>query len=109
MERGDILELRAGRKLRGHEQRGSRYAVVVQSEDYWPTSTLVVVPTSQSAQTREYRPLVEVRASKTTALVDQMGAADISRFGEHVGSVSAAELDEIDSAIILFLGLSARL
>ena len=109
MERGDVLELRAHREARGHEQRGRRLAVVLQSEEFWPTSTLVVAPTSTSAQFREYRPRISIRNEQTTVLVDQLSTFDLSRFGEQIGRVSKPELAEIDGAIVLFLGLSERL
>ena len=109
MERGDVLELRAHREARGHEQRGPRLAVVLQAEEFWPTSTLVVAPTSMSAQRREYRPQVRISNERTSVLVDHISTFDLSRFGEFVGRVSEPELAEIDSAVILFLGLSERL
>jgi mRNA interferase MazF len=108
LERGDVLELRAPRGARGHEQSGSRYAIVLQAGEFWPASTVVVVPTSRSAPPRRFRPLVTIRAGKTTVLVDQIAAFDVSRFGEHVESVSEASLAEIDQAVIRFLGLSGR-
>jgi mRNA interferase MazF len=97
------------RGAKGHEQHGHRYAVVLQSDEFWPLSTVVIAPTSQSAHPREYRPFVSVRDHRTVVLVDQLGASDLSRFGNPVGRVSEPELSEIDSAVILFLGLSERL
>ena len=38
--RGDVYRLRSPRATRGHEQRGARYAVEVQSDDL-PLSTLL--------------------------------------------------------------------
>ena len=109
MERGDVLELRGRREARGHEQRGRRFAVVLQSEEFWPASTLVVAPTSTTAQFREYRPSISIRDERTAVLVDQLSTFDLSRFGDRVGHVSEPELTEIDGAIVLFLGLSERL
>ncbi len=106
MERGDVLELRTPRGARGHEQQGRRYAIVVQAGAFLPASSVVVVPTSTSAARHPYRPRVTVREHETTVLVDQIAAHDISRFGEPVGTVSRASLDEIDSAVVRFLGLS---
>src|SRR5579862_8478456 len=106
LERGDVIELRAPRGARGHEQRGDRYAIVVQSGAFWPTSTVVVVPTSTSAAPRAYRPRLPVAGRETTVLVDQISAHDVSRFGEPVGAVSRASLDTIDEAVVRFLGLS---
>ena len=57
--RGDVYELKASRDARGHEQRGNRYAVVVQS-DLLPLSTLLVAPTSTSARPTSFRPEIEI-------------------------------------------------
>ena len=48
---------RAPRANRGHEQRGTRFAVVVQS-DSLPLSTLLVAPTSTSARAASFRPRI---------------------------------------------------
>ncbi|WP_139811621.1 type II toxin-antitoxin system PemK/MazF family toxin, partial [Mycobacterium avium] len=53
--RGEVFRLRAPRPARGHEQSGSRYAVVVQS-DQLPLSTWLVAPTSTSARAASFRP-----------------------------------------------------
>src|SRR4051794_23553898 len=57
--RGDVHRLRAPRSARGHEQQGSRYAVVVQS-DALPLSTLIVAPTSTSARPASFRPEINL-------------------------------------------------
>jgi mRNA-degrading endonuclease toxin of MazEF toxin-antitoxin module len=62
-----------------------------------------------SAQHREYRPQVRISNERTSVLVDHISTFDLSRFGEFIGRVSEPELAEIDSAVILFLGLSERL
>jgi len=43
--RGDPYRLPAPKDVRGHEQSGSRFAAVVQSDDL-PLSTLIIAPTS---------------------------------------------------------------
>jgi mRNA interferase MazF len=105
MERGDLLELRAPRNARGHEQKGRRYAVVVQADEVWPASTVIVAPTSTSAPPRFYRPTIRIGKTRTTVMVDQLGAYDLSRFGDSIGSVSRRELGEIEQALVDVLGL----
>ncbi|MGQ0668157.1 MAG: type II toxin-antitoxin system PemK/MazF family toxin [Actinomycetota bacterium] len=51
MRRGDVYEFRSPRG-RGHEQRGERYGVVVQSDLLLPRSVVIVAPTSRSARRR---------------------------------------------------------
>ncbi|MDP5184227.1 type II toxin-antitoxin system PemK/MazF family toxin [Blastococcus sp. BMG 814] len=62
--RGEVFRLRAPREARGHEQAGSRYAVVVQS-DQLPLSTWMVAPTSTSARPATFRPEVEILSGST--------------------------------------------
>lgn len=102
--RGDIHRLRSDRRTTGHEQSGARFAVVLQSNDL-PLSTAVVAPTSTSARPATFRPEVEIEGTSTLVLVEQLAAVDLSRLGDRVGSVHAAELTAIDQALALVLDL----
>lgn len=103
--RGDIYRLRDDRAAKGHEQRGPRYAVVVQS-DALLTSTLLAAPTSQSARPTSYRPEVTVNGERSRVLVEQLQAVDPERrFGPHVGRLTAEERESLDDAIRLVAGL----
>lgn len=103
--RGDIYRLRDNRDGRGHEQRGARYAVVLQS-DALLTSTLIAAPTSHSARPASYRPEISIGDTSARVLVEQLQAVDPEkRFGQHVGRLSAAERARVDEAIRLVTGL----
>lgn len=102
--RGDIHRLRAPRNTKGHEQRGPRFAVVLQSDDLM-LSTLLVAPTSRSAQARIFRPTVAVEGQETQVLVEQTAAVSPERLGDLVGHVTRQELDDIDRAVKLVLEL----
>jgi len=102
--RGDVYELRATRDAKGHEQRGSRYAVVVQS-DLLPLSTWLVAPTSTSARPASFRPSIAVRGTTTLVLVEQIAAVAPERLGQLVGHLSHQELVEVDGAIRTVLQL----
>ncbi|MEU8197392.1 type II toxin-antitoxin system PemK/MazF family toxin [Microbispora amethystogenes] len=71
--RGDVYRLRAPRGAVGHEQRGERFAIVLQSDGF-ALSTLVVAPTSTSAGRAVFRPEIEVEGKTTRVLVDQLSA-----------------------------------
>lgn len=96
--RGDIHRLKSDRQARGREQRGARLAVVLQSE-YLPLSTVIVAPTSTVARPAEFRPEITIDGTVTRVLIEQLGAVDLSRLGEHVGTVSPHERLAIDEAI----------
>jgi len=102
--RGDVHRLRAPRAVEGHEQAGSRFAVVVQS-DALPLSTLLIAPTSTSARPASFRPEVTIAGASTRVLVEQTTAVDPSRLGEPVGHLSAHELGDLDRALLVVLGL----
>lgn len=102
--RGDIYRLRAPRGSKGHEQGGARYAVVVQSDDLM-LSTLLVAPTSASAQPRSFRPTITVANESTQVLVEQTAAVAPERLGSLVGHVSRLELEDINAALRLALEL----
>ncbi len=105
MERGDVYAFVPPRERRGHEQRGRRYAVVVQGNELVALSTVVVVPTSTEAVPSAFRPEVELAGRRTRVLVDQVGAFDVSRIGRRVGRLAHSELREVDEALQLVLGL----
>ncbi len=104
MTRGDIYRVLLPRS-RGHEQAGSRYAVIVQTDELIGLSTAIVAPTSRSAAPTSFRPEIEVREQATRVMVEQLRAVDLDRLREHVGRVSFSEQSSIDDALALALGL----
>ena len=102
--RGDIHRLKAQRGARGHEQRGTRFAVVVQS-DSLPLSTLLVAPTSTSARAASFRPEILLDGITTRVLVEQTAAVDRLRLGEHVGQLAFDELRQVEAALRIVLEL----
>ncbi|MFL6162367.1 MAG: type II toxin-antitoxin system PemK/MazF family toxin [Jatrophihabitantaceae bacterium] len=102
--RGEVYRLRAPREARGHEQAGSRYAVVVQSDEL-PLSTWLVAPTSTSARAATFRPEVEIAGRTTRVLAEQTAAIDPTRLGERAGVLRFEELRRVDAALRLVLDL----
>jgi mRNA interferase MazF len=102
--RGEVFQLRAPRQGRGHEQAGSRYAVVVQS-DQLPLSTWLVAPTSTSARAASFRPEIEVEGVTTRVLAEQTAAVDPSRLGTSVGYLSLEQTSRVDAALRIVLEL----
>ena len=102
--RGDVYRLRASRDARGHEQRGARYAVVVQSDDL-PLSTLLVAPTSTSARAASFRPEIDVDGRATRVLAEHTAAVDPNRLGDLVGHLRSDQLRQVEAALRLVLDL----
>ena len=102
--RGDVFRLRA-KDAEGHEQRGARYAVEVQS-DRIRLSTLLVAPTSTSARPSVLRPRVTMDGVTTYVLVEQTRAVDPqTRLGDFAGRLDHDEMAAVDDALRLVLGL----
>jgi mRNA interferase MazF len=102
--RGDLYRLRLAKDATGHEQRGPQYAVAIQSDQIL-LSTLIIAPTSTSAQPAIFRPEIEMDGARTRVLVDQMRAVDATRLGDFAGRLDAMETGEIDRAVRLILGV----
>jgi mRNA interferase MazF len=105
MVRGEVFRLPAPRRARDHEQRGARYAVVVQADELLGLSTLLVTPTSQSALAASFRPVITIAGAETRALVEQTTVVDPERLGHSAGRLSASEIRALDEALALILGL----
>jgi mRNA interferase MazF len=105
VNRGDVYRLPAARGARGHEQRGTRYAVVLQADELSALSTVVVAPTSTSAHPASFRPEVQVGKTKTRLMVEQLRAVDPQRLGKRAGRLAWEEMEAADSALRLVLTL----
>ena len=100
--RGDVFRLPA--RGTGHEQRGRRYAVVVQP-DWLALSTAVVAFTSRSARPTSFRPSVEVVGQETLIMCDQLASVDLRRLAEPAGCLTLAEMRQVDRALGIILDL----
>ncbi len=107
MVRGEVVRVAAPRGARGHEQRGARPAVVVQSDDLLALSTVLVAPTSRSASPATFRPLIELDGTPTHVLVDQLRALDTQAVIGSLGRLDTEELQAVDEALAVVLGLRA--
>ncbi len=105
MVRGEVFRLPPRRGPRGHEQRGARFAVIVQPDEFLDLSTTLVAPTSTSARPASFRPTITVNGQETRVLVEQTTVVDQQRLGRSAGRLEATELRALDNALSLILGL----
>lgn len=105
MVRGEVFRLPPRRGARGHEQRGARFAVVVQADEFLDLSTTLVAPTSTSARPASFRPTIVIDRQETRVLVEQTTVVDSQRLGRSAGRLEASELRAVDDALRLVLGL----
>jgi mRNA interferase MazF len=102
--RGDVFRV----VLTGddREQRGVRYCVVVQLTRL-NLSTTLICPTSTSARPGLLHPTVDWDGTPTQVMVEQLKAVSTYKLGESVGHLLRQEMDDIDQALRLVLGLAA--
>ena len=105
MVRGELFRLPPPRGTRGHEERGARYAVVVQADEFLDLTTVLVSPTSTGAQPASFRPTITLDGTTTRVLVEQTTVVDPERLGASAGRLDAAQLRSVDEALALVLGL----
>lgn len=105
MVRGELFRLPSPRSARGHEQRGARFAVVVQADEFLELSTVLVAPTSASARPASFRPTITLAGLETRILVEQTTVVDPRRLGRSAGRLEADQLRSVDEALMLVLGL----
>ena len=105
--RGDLYRLKAPVDVRGHEQAGARYAVVVQSDDL-PLSTWIVAPTSTGRRAASFRPEIDIDidGTKTRVMVEQLTVIDPqTRLGKFAGRLDSSEMQAVDAALQTVLAL----
>jgi len=79
--------------------------VVVQADELLGLSTVLVSPTSTGAQPASFRPAIKIESTATRVLVEQTTVVDPRRLGRSVGRLDADELQAVDDALALVLGL----
>jgi len=105
MVRGEVYRLPAPRAARGREQRGARYAVVVQADEFLGLSTVLVAPTSTSARPASFRPPIALDRGETRVLAEQATVVDRGRLGGCAGRLDGADMRAVDEALRLVLAL----
>lgn len=107
--KGSIYRIRHDPTAKGHEQRGRRFAVVVQATHFEHLSGWAVVPTSSSPNAHPglLHPTIDWGAGESVVLCDGIKSIDPSqRLGDHIGTVRLAEMQAIERALQYLLDLS---
>jgi mRNA interferase MazF len=106
--KGSIYRLKHSRDARGHEQHGTRFAVVVQATRFEHLSRWAVVPTSSSPNARPgaLHPVIDWGEGPSVVLCDGVESVDPQkRLGDEVGFVSLTQLQQIDRALAFLFDL----
>lgn len=68
-------------------------------------STVIICPTSQSAQAASFHPEVEVDGEKTKVLCEMVRTIDARKLGDHICHLTLEEIGAVDDALKLVLEL----
>jgi mRNA interferase MazF len=79
--------------------------VVVQADEFLGLSTVLVSPTSTIARPAHFRPRITVGGAPTSVLVEQTTVVDPERLGDLAGHLDVGELQAVDNALALVLGI----
>jgi mRNA interferase MazF len=79
--------------------------VIVQADEFLGLSTVLVSPTSTAARSASFRPTIRLEGTPTSVLVEQTTVVDPERLGGSAGRLDAGELQAVDQALALVLGL----
>jgi mRNA interferase MazF len=93
-------------RRRGRVQYARRYAVVVQADDLFALSTVIVCPTSTSTPPASFHPQVEIGTEQTRVMCEMVGAVDTRALGEQIAHLTMDELRSVDDALRLVLDLA---
>lgn len=106
MNRGDIYWVNFDPAV-GSEIQKKRPAVIVSNNlnNMYMQRVQVLPVTSNISRVYPCETLVQVRGKQGKVLADQITTVDKSRFGDFIGSVNAAEMDNISGIIKVQLDL----
>jgi mRNA-degrading endonuclease toxin of MazEF toxin-antitoxin module len=65
----------------------------------------VVCPTSTSAPPASFHPEIDLGDERTRVLCEMVGAVDTRALGDHIGHLPYEDLQRVDEALLLVLGL----
>ena len=114
MIRGDIYYIRLGNEGVGSEQKGDRYAVIVQNNignKYSPT--VIVAFTTTAIHKAKLPTHVEIDPNNSGVpepsiiMCEQLRTIDKSRLVRKVGHLSEAKKIELDKALCISIGINS--
>lgn len=106
MKRGEVWWVEFDPSI-GSEIRKTRPAVIVSNDSANRNLARVIVIPLTSSAARQYpgEALVTVGTNRSKAMADQMMAADKSRLKSKLGSLSKADMQAVEDAIRIHIGL----
>ncbi len=79
--------------------------MIIQADEFLGLSTVLVSPTSTAARPASFRPVITLDGTPTSVLVEQTTVVDPERLESSAGCLDAYELQAVDDALALVLGI----
>lgn len=107
MKRGQIYYIESNHQEIGSEQRAGRHAVIVSNNKNNENSTTVEVVYMTTQPKNDLPTHVFIRSSlrPSTVLCEQIYSVSTERLGTYIGELTDRELQELDIALSISLGL----
>lgn len=109
IRRGDILYVESGYST-GSEQRPGRPAIVVSNDknnEYSSTVEVVYLTTQPKRDLPTHVPIHSLNR-ESIAICEQITTVSKERIGNYRGSVTSAEMEDIEAALLISLGVGAE-
>ena len=109
IKRGEIYYIESGYCTTGSEQRPGRPAVVVSNDknnEFSPTIEVVYL-TTQPKHDLPTHVTIRSTSRESTTLCEQITSVAVERFGDYYGNVTEQEMQHIETALLISLGLGA--
>lgn len=110
-KRGEVSLVDLGQSKEDHEQAGRRPALVLQTDDLSPLSTVVIIPLTTQPRRAGFANTVLIPAREggqdhdSVALCHPIRALDRRKLIRKIGELAPERLSEIELAILFVLGL----
>src|SRR6266699_1842436 len=109
--RGEVWMVELGLPKDDHEQAGRRPAVIFQTDDLSPLSTVVIIPLTTQSRRAGFANTVLIPAREagqdrdSVALCHQIRALDRRKLIHKIGELAPERLSEIELSVVFVLGL----
>jgi mRNA interferase MazF len=109
--RGEVWLVDLGQPKGDHEQAGRRPAVIFQTDDLSPLSTVVVIPLTTQIRRAGVVNTVWIPAKEagqdqdSVALCHQIRALDRRKLVHKIGELEPERLSEIEASVLFVLGI----
>jgi mRNA interferase MazF len=110
-KRGEVWLVDLGQSKDGHEQAGRRPAIIFQTDDLSPLSTVIVIPFTTQTRRAGVANTVWIPAREagqeqdSVALCHQIRALDRRKLVHKIGELAPERLSEIEASVLFVLGI----